>query len=499
MYAKYIIMLNVLICFSCHGQNAEPLKSNNTKILYPYLGADDCYGYADSEGNILIEPQYDKAGFFYNGVAIVRRNGEQEKLINTNNQIVSIPIKYNELRIHPFSDYTFLELTETYHNRWRFWEWKFLPDFSFFGTSARNRLFDTEVMREKRTLYWLEGQQEIQSKKGGLGAGDTYFYLSAVNKHTIQVDDAFYRIGHQKIKRMIKNVKTYKQLERNCYLQKKGGFFRIIDSTGALVTAQKFVPQLEVELEVAGRYFTLTIESYHPTYRKSADLYKDDQENTYVYPDLNKKFPKKINAYPFKDTITATEILKQAQSFVSIPESDRFLLVTNFGREVYVLDTDGNWKNPNESSDKITVVSQVGNILWPTYPDVLGTPLLSEGWRVSSFRIFNKNENEFKISIRNNEESLQGVWDSNTQSWIMLPEYYWIADHPIRNRLVRFQIKKDGKWGIYDLESNTVHIPATYDYINKDGWVRLYENNDLKEFYLEIATRREFRDKHRQK
>lgn len=454
-------------------------------ILYPYLGANNLYGYADSEGNLVIEPQYTKAGFFQNNVAIVRLQGEKEKLIDMNNQEIPIPLNYDELIQHAFSKYTIIELTETYTNRWRFWEWQFLPDFSFFGTPSRNRLFDTEVMREQRSLYWLEGQRVIQSKRGTKGKQRTYFYLHSINDHTIQVDEAFYRLADQRSKRTVKNVLSRKIVNGNNYLQKKGRYLRIIDSDGKPVSTQKWQQPSEINVEVAGAHISF----------ESVDFYTDNQGNKYVYPDFNKKFPQKISPYPFQDTLTTAEIMPRVQSFASIRESDRFLLVSDFGRKVFALDTAGNWQDPEESIGKITVVSRVGNILWPAYSDELGPIQLPDGWRVISFSSFNRSQDVFRVSLRNDEQSVLGIWDRNTSSWIMPPDYHWIGYRASHDRFVSFQAEKDGKWGLYDLVNQHVHIPPTYDYINDSGWVRLNENGASKEFYLDVENKKEFREK----
>lgn len=479
------MVLCTLVSFYCQAQ---------TK-LYPYLGANDLYGYADLEGNVMIEPQYERAGFFQNNVAIVRMEGEKEKLINLDNQHIPIPIKYKELKLHSFPHYTIIELIETYTNRWRFWDWRFLPDFSFMGTPSRNRLFDIDVMREKRSLYWLEGNQIIQSKKGEKGKGDTYFYLNSIGENKIQVDDKFYRIDNGAIKQIAKNVEIGKEVNGGYFLQNRGSYFQIIDSTGRKISNQKFQPLLEIELDVEGTPYTRSTESHYPTYRKSAHFYKDDKGFNYVYPDLNKKFPSKISHYHFQDSITAVEILNRAQSFASIPDTDRFLLVLDHGKNVFAIDTAGYWQNPDEHMAQITVLSRSGNSLWPPISYELGSPIIPDGWNISSFRFIDKMKNWYIVRIRNEDQALQGVWGKNTQAWITPPVNYQLGYSTVSNRFLSFQADKDGKWGFYDLENQQVHIPPTYNSIDGSGWVSLDEMGDSKRFYLDVENKREFRDK----
>lgn len=497
MQGKYLMtVLIVLSCCSCYGQTADYMELDTKKELYPYLGVNDLYGYADIMGNVVIEPQYERAELFSNGVAIVRKEEGMTQLIDTDNRVISIPLKYDQLTLHPFSNYTLLESTYQYTNRWRFWEWKFLPDFSFLGSSTRNRLFDTAVQRERRTLYWLEGQRELTSKKATKSKADAYFYLQPVTEeNTLQIDDGFYRAEDSRIKRIAKGVVAYKWLEEDHYLQKKGSTLRVIDSTGRQVMPHRFRPIMELPLEVEGQHFPLATELYEPTYYKSGDFYQDDKGNLHVYPDLKKTFPQHIHPYPFSDSIDATEILKRAQSFAPIAHSDRFLLALDYGKRVFVLDTAGNWHDPKESIGQITVVSPSGSILWPSYRDVLGTLPLSDGWRVSAIRAYGATQDLFKVSIRNEEQRLEGVWDRKAQHWVATPQYHQISSVIHRYPFVAFQVEKEGKWGFYDLERKQVHIPPTYDYADGRHWVALYsETNNL--FYLDIASKREFRERH---
>src|SRR5690606_18574468 len=63
---------------------------------------------------------------------------------------------------YSLNDYTLVEVHRDYTNRWRFWEWDFLPGFSVTGVTRDNRLFDTKVSRRKKILYLLN---DIQPRK----------------------------------------------------------------------------------------------------------------------------------------------------------------------------------------------------------------------------------------------------------------------------------------------------------------------------------------------
>src|SRR5690606_25423205 len=395
-----IMIFQIMLYQSCFGQQTTQMEQDTTKTLFPYLGIDGRYGYADSHGNVRIEPQYDRAEFFHNGVAVVRRKGEKDMLINTDNQPVPIPVKYTSLRLLPVQGYTFIELSEEYTNHWRFWEWQFLPDFSFFGTPSRNRLFDTEVLREKKTLYWLEGRHKIQSKKGDKGKGKTDFAVRPVAEKRVQVDDKFYQMEPSTMKGIAKGVITHKNVEGSYYLQHKGKFLQVVDSTGKRVMPIKLQSITELTLDVDGVPLVLPTEIRQPFYYKLADFYEDESGNSYVHPDWSKRFPRHIKPYPFQDSITAAEILKKAQAVAAVPESDQFLLTLDFGDRVFALDTAGNWQNPNAIIGKITVVSRSGSILWPGYESVLGSLTLPDSAKVTSFHPFEQHSNWYMVRIQ---------------------------------------------------------------------------------------------------
>ena len=51
----------------------------------------DKWGYIDREGKIVIEPQFDKAFSFDNGLALARRNEKKKGYINTEGEFVIEP------------------------------------------------------------------------------------------------------------------------------------------------------------------------------------------------------------------------------------------------------------------------------------------------------------------------------------------------------------------------------------------------------------------------
>src|SRR5690554_4287145 len=142
MINKEVTLIWIFFIFIyCQGQAFQNMKEDNEQELYPYLGRNNLYGYADKDGNVIMKPQYDEVDFFYNGIAVVRKKGEKEILINKKNEVIPIPQEYDELYLYPTFDQVFIEVKKYTTNRLRFWQWEFLPGFHIIGGgSSDNRL-----------------------------------------------------------------------------------------------------------------------------------------------------------------------------------------------------------------------------------------------------------------------------------------------------------------------------------------------------------------------
>lgn len=467
--------------------------------LYPYLGANNRYGYADSNGEVVIEPQYPYVDYFYDGVAVVRSPEGKNILIDTHNSEVPLPNTYDELDMLTAADHVFLETTKYYVNRWRFWEWKFLPGFSIIGGgSSDSRLFDTEVAREKRTLYWWNGGRKMTMKRGARGRYEATFSVRGLGEDIVLINDELYQLENNKAKKLAGHVDPYKWVDGGYLMQKISGRYRLLDRHGKPVRKRRFKPMSDLRVNVGGSEFILETQSRWRPGRKRVAVYSANDGKVFIYPDLDKEFPTHIQPYGLQDTITTESILAHAQNIASIPNTDLFIFVLNFGRNVYMMDTSGEWHDPTDHYDDFRVASASGAaIIWPPHGHFLEDPPLPEGWDVKSIGRLGGIDADrlLKVVIGNADERLVGVWDRHASTWLMDPAYHAIATWSEHRRFAAFQHEKDGKWGFFDLANQVIHIPATYDHVLGGGWVRINHPETSQTFFLDVDSKREFRSK----
>lgn len=484
----------ILIPLYCNAQPINSSEMNEETTLYPYLGLNNLYGYSDSLGNVVIAPQYENTGFFHNGIALVNREGEKDILINTDNEIIPISEKYEHLNFYLVGEETVVELTHYYINRWRFWDWEFLPDLNILGgNSPQKRLFDTEVSREKHTLILVERNEKLKVNKGERGDLGLHHRLYYLEDEIVWVDDELYRLENKKVRKIAKNIVKNLTSEAPHFIQKKGGFFQVIDKNGGLVYDKKFKLTLNLELTVNTKEVVIPTESVHPYKSMMGDFYRDKQKNIFLSPDFEKPFPKMIQEYTLSHAITAEDIIKKAQVISPLDSTDRFVLVLNFGKDIYVIDTAGNWHSPEENYKEIRVVSRAeSKIIYPPHNYFIENPNLPDGWKIYSIVEFHNNNALLWVETRSENERLQGVWDLNTKEWLVKPKYYSINFWTYAAPYVGYQTKENGKWGFFDLEESRVHIEESYETIHGGYWGT--QNNTSRPFFIDVKSRKEYRE-----
>ena len=84
----FIVFINISACENISTMEGK-CSINEDSVLYPVI-KNNKYGYIDSNGNLKIEPQFDSAQGFYDGLAVVYEDG-LAGYINKNGQYVIKP------------------------------------------------------------------------------------------------------------------------------------------------------------------------------------------------------------------------------------------------------------------------------------------------------------------------------------------------------------------------------------------------------------------------
>lgn len=473
-----------------------PVHAQVEPKLVPFLGQNGLYGYADTEGNLVIPTVYYHADLFRNGVALVLDSLKKPHLIDQNDQKLKLP-HADELRLFSNANHTLLELRTFYVNRWRFWEWRFLPGFQIIGGgSSDKRLFDTGVAREKRSMYWLEGGKFLKTKRGRSHALGSSMQVEWLDSHRVWIDDDIFQLKGKHAQKILRRVKQNQIVRNGAILREKGSNYQLVDTYGNRTSKEKFnaISTLTLSIPSATESEIIEMDTKPRTHLRNrlGDFYENSQGEVYVFPEFEYSFPRNIQAYHLSDTISAGDILKKTQKIVPIGKTNRFILSTNFGMNIFVLDTQGVWHDPEESKDLISVVQVNGSIVWPEFDYVLNTDSIPEGWDVRSIRSARYGKDWYVVTLRREEDRLEGIWDKTAGEWIMPPTFNYISTFNIEGPYIAFQEEKDGNWGYYDLQQRSNHIPPRYDYVSPGGWVRLPAEGSFRLFYVDIASRREY-------
>ena len=106
-----LLLISILITLNfCHSEQIlEPAENKHTSHLYP-VSVDGKLGYIDKTGKIIIEPQFDEAYVFSNGLAKIKV-GDKYGFIDKTSKVVINPLSdtssyFNEEGIADITTYS---------------------------------------------------------------------------------------------------------------------------------------------------------------------------------------------------------------------------------------------------------------------------------------------------------------------------------------------------------------------------------------------------------
>lgn len=160
MNKRIIFLVMLLLMSGCSGsKKSSALKAG----LTPWLAVNGKFGYVDSTGNMVIQPQYDDAKLFHNGFAVVGKSGGYG-VINGQNKVV-IPLKYAVAKIIAQNKATLVVTKKEYNAWWQFWNWRIMPDFNILSTSNDGPFLVTKVPKAKWVVRSLPSRETLFSNR----------------------------------------------------------------------------------------------------------------------------------------------------------------------------------------------------------------------------------------------------------------------------------------------------------------------------------------------
>lgn len=492
--AIWFVMLGLVCSLAGYASSDTSSTKNSNMRLYPYLGANGQYGFADSNMQVVIRPQYRSVNFFTEqGIAIVRNSEDKYGIIDLDGRLI-LPFRKDNFRLFTVGDQTLIELSSKYKSNLRFWNWQFWPGFSLTGGGNDKRWFDTNVPREKVQVRWLEKDRTIRSKRGAAQDSRLRAKVTVFDERTFLLDDELYRLDEKKAVKIASKIS--KTVNYPLFLQKVNNEFKLMKLGEELVLEKmlQVLPEMDLLIAEQDYRFQIQMRTDYQVYSKG-DFYKAGNGQVYVFPDFDKPFPTKISDQTTSDSLSADEILDRARYIQPIPNTDRFMIVLGDLKTLIALDTEGNWHPADEHKHDFRIVTPSGGILWPLSADFLDKSNVVDDWEVNRISEIHTQSELYTVTLRRDKEQRQGIWDNTAKSWKLYPKFHSIRNLDFDNRFVPFLSHKEGKWGLYDLEKQEIYIAEIYHSIYSNGMVQLFENGKYISFYLDVTTKREFREK----
>lgn len=491
---KWIFLLTIVFIGSTSAQQNKNMNINqaSTIDLFPYMDRNGLFGYVDEKQQIYIKPQYKDASLFdHNGYAVVTNNENEDAVIDKSNTII-VPYVNEFIELVTLDDYTLAKVMDSYDANYRFWEWRFLPGLNLLGGGSNDkRLFDTDVVRLRETLFLLgKKNRKMASITRSIENRSINLKTHPLTNNQFLLEGNLYTIGKNGPKKLASNI--IQKIDSNTFLQQGAGFIRIIDHNGIPISKDKYKAVKALELKTEDTIASLDLDK--EMYLRITNPFQDQKGNIFIDPDFSKSLPKQVNDHTLSKGITTADILNRVRNIRAIPHSNYFLFLGNFGESQHLyLDTEGNWHDTLPDSVSLTIVNNINEIKWPKANHYISSKDIPEGYQVYTIERSGSSD-YYMIRLRNEEkQQLAGVWDFGAKQWLIPPKFYQI--YSLGNDFMkwRYSLEKNGTWGIVD-QKGTVLIEPTYPSISTDGRVQLKEDGKYISFYLHLPTLKELRE-----
>lgn len=517
-----ISLFSIIFCVGCRSQTTAPAEVKSDFI--PWLSISGLYGFCDSSGKLVIQPQYDDAYRFVNGFAEVAKEGKYG-VINSQNQVV-IPLKYPTLQLTAYHGLALAITKKEYNAWWRFWNWKILPEWNILGgnsgpflvTKVPRAHWQVVALPQKKTLfsdrrtdqyttfhtnqYWKDdwipdrsvpedinilstptmlvvGQKVFAYEKDGRLKRIKNGFQSFVNGNTF--------ISNNERSYILKDGKV-KQLEQKRYREENG--IQLKTSSGEAI----FVPK---NGEMGDGYPII-----------DGKIFTDQNGLTYLLPDFSKPFPKVVYDYQsVYDTVSAKEIFKQVVMVVPLSSTSYFLILSAAGKgekggsgwKCYFLKENGQWKSDIPVYQGPRNILDNGEITFEGSRNRLG--VLDTDFQFHAMPLVYIQpvmHHPFWYMGQDTATKKYGVYDVKNKRWQVPPDYDYLQDQVSADVAIYSIIKSDtigDQFGLINMTTNKRITPPVYRKLSPDGRVISLNQHENKAFYINLKNGEEYRKK----
>jgi len=473
-------------------------QQQSVNILYPWKSKSGLIGYADHDGQLKIQPQFEDASLFTNEFAIIEKDGN--KGVINKEGVITLDCGYDEIQLAAVGNETLAITRKKYNAWWRINQWKLFPGFSIMGSTADKRFFDTQVQRMKWEITLLNNKQTIVSTDHRTGA---YPYDTSTIRclgDKVLIKDLLFRIDKGEIKQLSGRFRGF--LTDSTLLRYQGDFYQIVDLDVKRQGEAIFNIPSVFNMKVGEHLQELKTLSRVSGIEVKFDFMQDQQGHMYIYPDLNKIFPQQISKYPDDDT-DAAEIIRNAQMICSVPGTDYFLIYSSIHlqKAFYLLHKNGSWESDRTKTKDFVVTSNSGNLMYPTVHDLGMDPLLPQKFVVKRIERTFTNNHWFTVSGTTSpgSPSLSGIFDSTSKKWILPLRYPSLEQMKGYPYIWKFEIDtqsdyKKKKYGLIDVKTGKIILQPVYTTLTAEGKAGIYNAEKWEEFYINPITGKEYRE-----
>ncbi len=477
-----------IFSITAFGQQPNIIQTKTDLMLVPFLTKNNTYTYVDGSMNTVINEQFTKATpFIKTGYAIVENADAQSAIIDKTGKFV-VPYTNSYLYLKEVNGLTLVIKETPFDKKLPIWK----RDWNIMSRTVKKT---AEYKRVEVRV--LETDQLLFDKNVEERSNDFNFAVYALDELHFVWNGDLYRIENKRFKRIKSAVDDV--LDKGRYILFGKNKFDIWNVKTNQAVLNNLTGKTSISVFIDDRNTILdsiNLDRYPPRIPKI--LYDDKNDNTYVYPQYDKAFPKKIAI----ETAEQEAFLKEVSLVYSVNNSPYFILGKfNYDHDVWAydwmyLDDKGNVYT-QISVDNFFISDQVGYLVWPSPSMVVPSDNIKKGWKLHKVRYISGSNDLFVIRLKRitDNQERYGLWSRTAQKWEITPEYTALSLLDSERGLYALQRDKDGVYSIYNNTTKQQVGQKTYVSIYADGLVKQRTEQGERYFYINLETGEEYREK----
>ncbi|WP_270087284.1 hypothetical protein [Sphingobacterium sp. SYP-B4668] len=488
-FSILMVLASATACTQENKDNPPPVPSKMKTInSIPFLTNQTSYIYVDKESLKPITNQNFRSASLYTatGFAVVENKKNEYAIIDENGKIVLDFSAYN-INLNVVNGLTFYKKEIEHEKKMPIWKWHW----NILGGGIKK-----EQTYHKVEIGVLETKQIILRKDVPYQDDNYYINFTSIDENHVFWNGMVYEIKKNRLNKVENNVAEL--LENKRFIKASNETFSIYELTQkkAIHTGLKGSETLSIQLGKESILLNeINKERYAPEVPK---LLVDSKTNdVYPYPQYEKVFPKEI----IKATSSQIDFIKNTSLVYSITNSPYFLLgVFNYDHAIWAfdwlyVDTKGNVVDSIDSYN-FKVLDRVGNLVWPDRKMIFPDRFIDNNWKIGKISFYEGMGDLYFVRMEGEKQTkTMGLWNSNTKTWEIKPEYRTISILDTDKQIYALQKEENDLYTLYDNKNKRSIGSKSYQSINSDGLVHVKLNSgQIIYYYIDIYSGKEYKE-----